>query len=362
MAKAVRLEEGVVGLLRDLMEAGIIEAVVTLRSVPQERSVVWSLVPLSEALSSVHPWFPSMPQNGAKVVSRLSKQMDNSYRLGVVLRPCEIRALRELAKLGQTNLDCLLIIGLECLGVFPLERIFSKETEIFQVERDYLEHLRAGEDIPDIRAICRACENPLPDLADLGVWARGQTSPLLLAHSPKGARALETMFSPLEEVEIPAASYEILSRRGEEAQRMRQRVKETIRGFKGLTEIFGPCIGCHNCRSVCPLCYCRNCFFTSACFDYPPEVYLHRLQHRRITRLPLDSLLFHLGRMTHMAGSCVACGMCEDVCPAAIPIAQVFKTIGAEIQQLFGYEPGKRLDEPMPLVTFRTDEFQDIGG
>ncbi len=66
--------------------------------------------------------------------------------------------------------------------------------------------------------------------------------------------------------------------------------------------------------------------------------------------------------MTHMAGSCVACGMCEDVCPAAIPIAQVFKTIGAEIQQLFGYEPGKRLDEPMPLVTFRTDEFQDIGG
>ena len=77
-------------------------------------------------------------------------------------------------------------------------------------------------------------------------------------------------------------------------------------------------------------------------------------------RLPPDTLLFHIGRMLHMSLSCVSCGVCEDACPAAIPIAQVFSLVGSRNQETFDYVPGRSLDESLPLRVYEEEEFKEV--
>ncbi|UCF08922.1 MAG: 4Fe-4S binding protein, partial [Thermoplasmata archaeon] len=71
-----------------------------------------------------------------------------------------------------------------------------------------------------------------------------------------------------------------------------------------------------------------------------------------------DTLLFHLTRLNHMSTSCVGCGMCEQACPSEIALLRFYKTAGYKAQKLFEYVPGRSLDEPLPLLTFREDELE----
>jgi formate dehydrogenase subunit beta len=74
-----------------------------------------------------------------------------------------------------------------------------------------------------------------------------------------------------------------------------------------------------------------------------------------------DTLLFQLTRMNHMTASCVSCGMCTSACPSEIPVGLIFSAVAAEVQGAFGYEPGRSLEEPLPLVTFQANEWAEVG-
>lgn len=128
----------------------------------------------------------------------------------------------------------------------------------------------------------------------------------------------------------------------------------------GLVNVFDRCIACHACSAACPICYCKNCYFDSQTFEYFPESYFTRMAAKGALRLPVDRILFHLGRLSHMGASCVACGMCEDVCPVQIPVSRIFKTVGSRVQDLFGYTPGEDPDAPMPLTTYAEKELEDF--
>jgi formate dehydrogenase subunit beta len=78
-------------------------------------------------------------------------------------------------------------------------------------------------------------------------------------------------------------------------------------------------------------------------------------------RLPSDTMLFHLTRLNHMDLSCVGCGMCTQACPAELPVGLVFRAIGQRVQETFDYVPGRSVDEPLPLVTFKEDEWLEVG-
>ncbi len=54
------------------------------------------------------------------------------------------------------------------------------------------------------------------------------------------------------------------------------------------------------------------------------------------------------------------CGMCEDVCPASIPIAQIFSFIANETQKAFEYQPGRNVGEPLPLKEYKEEELQEL--
>ncbi|MFU8773191.1 MAG: coenzyme F420 hydrogenase, partial [Anaerolineales bacterium] len=59
--------------------------------------------------------------------------------------------------------------------------------------------------------------------------------------------------------------------------------------------------------------------------------------------------------------SCVSCGMCTSACPMDIPVGTIFSAIGAQVQTVFDYMPGQHLDDPIPLITFKADEWTKVG-
>ena len=77
--------------------------------------------------------------------------------------------------------------------------------------------------------------------------------------------------------------------------------------------------------------------------------------------MPTDTLLFHLTRMTHMGASCIGCGACEEACPSGIPLLKIFQLTGSNVQKLFDYVPGRRLEDELPPAAFKEDELQSIG-
>jgi formate dehydrogenase subunit beta len=138
-------------------------------------------------------------------------------------------------------------------------------------------------------------------------------------------------------------------------------MRSRLASAEGLGGVFAACIRCHNCMTACPICYCKTCLFKTAAFDHPPEYYLAAARRKGGLRLPGDTLLFHLTRLNHMSVSCVSCGMCTSACPAEIPVGTLFSAVGAQVQEAFGYLPGRDVNEPLPLVTFQANEWTEVG-
>jgi formate dehydrogenase subunit beta len=62
-----------------------------------------------------------------------------------------------------------------------------------------------------------------------------------------------------------------------------------------------------------------------------------------------------------MSFSCVGCGQCSDVCPADIPVASVFKSTGEQTAKIFDFIPGRDVDEEIPVMIFKEEEFPELG-
>jgi formate dehydrogenase subunit beta len=136
--------------------------------------------------------------------------------------------------------------------------------------------------------------------------------------------------------------------------------RQEVAGTEKLLETLSQCINCHICRSVCPICYCRQCYFESPAVLMPPDNILARARRKGGMRVPTDTLLFHLGRMSHMSLSCVSCGACEDACPSSIPVARMFSLVGDAAQKQFDYVSGRSVTEPLPTITYKEDELADL--
>ena len=63
------------------------------------------------------------------------------------------------------------------------------------------------------------------------------------------------------------------------------------------------CILCYSCRQACPGCYCESCFVDRKMTNW----------HQRDVDTG-NKIAFHLTRAMHLAGRCVTCGACENVC------------------------------------------------
>ena len=327
------------------LEKSVAKAVFGLKRL--EGKAFHALLTSCDQLEGFDPLFPLMPSNGARGVSRLTCVEPLSEPVVVFLRPCEIRALIELVKLNQAHLDNLIIVGIECTGV-------ARNQEAFIQQKDLSEGF-------ELREACKGCEHPYPENTDFVISYVGRSEPVIILKTEKAEDIAKGLGLSISDVpEMSDEFKRIAEEKRAYSEKLISEIKEKARGIDGLLEVFGRCIGCHNCSHVCPICYCKDCFFESATFDYDAESYENRLNKKETYRVPLDTVLFHIGRMTHMATSCVACGMCEDACPMDIPVSQVFKAVGRDVQALFEYVPGRSVEEELPLTTFRYDELHEV--
>ena len=126
---------------------------------------------------------------------------------------------------------------------------------------------------------------------------------------------------------------EFLSKQAKKREDYFKENASRFQGIEKLMSVFSPCIRCYNCRTVCPACYCKECFFDSPTFEMEADRYLGWAQTKGAVRMPSNTIFFHLTRMAHMATCCIGCGLCSEACPNNIPVADVFQLAAAEVQK-----------------------------
>ncbi len=95
------------------------------------------------------------------------------------------------------------------------------------------------------------------------------------------------------------------------------------------------CIMCFGCRNICPVCYCKECTLEEENFIPQRE-------------LP-TSREFLLTRAVHMVDRCVYCGLCEQACPADIPLKELYRLVAGAVGREMIPKTGPK--RPVPIRT-----------
>lgn len=358
--------EATAELCRALLEGGLIDALV----VPQESGtksiVAVTLVRDAEGLRAVDPLTPVSMINAARVLADLTVE-DAGYKIGAVLRSCEVRAFVELVKLEQAKMDNLLIIGVDCLGTFkPVDYKNLVEGKQFQFNQWLEQAAASGNTMAgglQVRPACVICDHVTTEHASITIgWVGMDTSrEILLGVSDVLAPTLVERLG-LTETGDPEQRNNLIARIKENRSNLKQQALEKFSkdnyDIEKLSAAFASCIRCHNCRKACPICFCRECVFSSKIFEHSPEEYFKWALNKGLIELPTDALLFHLTRLNHMGLSCVGCGQCEAACPSGLPLGIFFNAAGKKLQDIFKYQPGHSIVEELPLTTYKEVELE----
>jgi len=358
------LDEGMRTLLKSMLEKGKVRAVLTLRRLEDGGGVAYSLVTDPAALDEAVPLLPVMPGQGGQVLSHLTQEEPFKEPVAAVVRPCEVRSFVELVKRNKGFMDNLVLISPECPGVFPVQRASGDP-----LDRDvaaYWKAASAGKNADGIRQVCTGCELFEPIGVDMTLRLVGRSDlDKALTVRLDSERAEELV----KDLGLGKAKDDGKDPKGLEAMRAaRAKGRAALRSeldFSGkdmseFIKVFGKCISCHACSKACPICYCQMCYFEAKAAAAGPSGWRNDLERKGAVRAPPGTVFFHLGRLLHMGISCVACGMCEDVCPVDIPVGSIFKMVGEASQEVFDYIPGRDPEEEIPIKTFVEDELHEV--
>ena len=242
------------------------------------------------------PLAPVMLVNGARAVAGLTLG-DGAARIAAVLRPCEIRALIELAKLNQARLTSLIIVGVDCAGAFDVGDYARLCAEGVDLAPALLAAAAEGNAWPGqgiaLRPACQMCEYPAPPTIEA---KSGQTE---AAHVNIGFIGVDGVMVEMDEEtavrlglratpddgelwrEWPQLTAGDMAFREDIVQRLvsehRRQRDATMAEFRArltdpaaLARYFAACQRCHNCMVACPICYCKECLFRTGAVDHEP--------------------------------------------------------------------------------------------
>ncbi len=304
----------------------------------------------------------------------------NDMKMAVTCKPCDCRAIIELAKRGQINIENVILVGLNCTGTLlpaVARRMIRDEYEAdpddvvsedmdnakFVIkladgttkerELNKLEEKGYGR-----RENCRRCTINIPRMADMacGAWGtRGKNATFIEVCSPKGSKLIEKAIEAGALIVEPADREAVEERAKKDkeaielAEAWEKKDLDVLRllpyndRLKYWLRYFDRCIKCFGCRDACPICYCQECYLE------PERGFV------KAGETP-PGMMYHLVRLAHVADSCVNCGQCEDVCPMEIPLTKLYYMLNCELSSLFDYIPGMDVSNYPPLTTVTDEE------
>jgi len=321
-------------------------------------------------------------------IARFLKEYLNGafdQKIAVVAKPCDAKAIIELAKRCQINLNNLLLIGINCTGTLPSANAKNMFRDEFEVDPADI----VAEDIEDNKLIiklkdgtekekelaeleqkgygrrenCRRCETNIPTMTDIacGKWgATDNNTTFIEVCSEKGSQLIELADEAgCIKLEKPTAEA-IDNRKGKDEAAIELAKQWQEKDFARLEEMsnnekfshwseqFSHCIKCYGCRDACPICYCKHCILEADRGFIPPG------------ELP-PNIMFPMVRIAHVMDSCVNCGQCQDACTMELPLSRLIFLLSKKLGAIFKYEPGIDVSQTPPLTTI-TDEERSISG
>lgn len=284
-----------------------------------------SLLESSDQLNQINPFNPIMRTNAARMVPGLLQSYPDS-RIGVLFRPCEMRALRAMGKRDGLKLDNLTTISFDCLGTYPTnefkwraERKGSSEA----LTQETLQFARQGGIMAyRYRGACQLCGEPHASEADVNIGVLGLPVRQFILLSTRDKTINDKLH--LEKWSPKHADSNVLNQRVQVIARLAERRNSTReRVIHGIADVLptdieslivhlADCGKCQACLDACPLCM----------IDFPQRDEYFRYQ---------------INDIKEWLGSCSGCGMCEQACPQHHPLTAIFSHIHKELTDDFKY-------------------------
>ena len=257
----------------------------------------------AQQLRHVDPFAPVMRCNAAKLAAELAQQFPCD-RLGALLRPCEIRALVELDRRDPFDLNRFLIVGVDCVGTFPVEEYAARASFAGGADaltREVLQFMRSGGlGVNRYRVACQMCDTHMPDGVQLSLSVFGLPTRETVLLTVRDIALVERLGllditdGEAERAEV-AQHVQMHAVVNERRQRNRERFMQALpptlpTNAAELAVHLASRAACQECFKACPL----------ADGDIPVS-----------SKGDADTLT----KINRWLESCVECGMCEQACP-----------------------------------------------
>ncbi len=364
----------VTALLQFLLEQKKVDAVLAVKKRNNSRFDAAPVLITDPAL--VHETSGTLHFAPLSMVKIIKNYLDGAknMKIAVTCKPCDARALIELAKRQQVQLENLFLIGLNCSGTFlptVAERMIGEafgenpqnlikedveDEKLIITLKDGSTREKGLEELArqgfEMRENCLRCSYKIPRMADIacGKWGNnGKAATFIEICSSKGREFFDAAVQNGALVMEPATIEQIEERKRKETEAVEKAQARELKELDGLKK-YSPkerlkfwsthlmrCIKCFGCRDACPLCYCKECYLEPyrGCIaggETPPDI------------------MFQLIRLSHVGDSCVNCGQCQDVCPMEIPLTRLYNSLNRELVDIFDYQPGVDVNQPPPLT------------
>ena len=269
-------------------------------------------------------------------------------KIGLIARPCDTRALIELKKIKQVNLDNLFIIAFEDRGLIASASKDIKKVKDVDPTKVVKEKIGdkglilllddgSVKEVPiNIAENCSRCTRKVPVIADIGitdlVMPIDSDDIILKVYSDKGNDLVEK--SKIKTNPLPKDMAQKLSEKIKEIkeQSIAKRAKDLEEWDKvpqaEKIERLQKCTMCGMCIRGCPVCYCVDCI----------------LQKKRKEKT-INKETYQLTRIAHVADRCVECGNCDNNCPMSLPLSLYFQSLNDAFKKKFKYTSGESVDD-----------------